>query len=414
MDPSAINRNVDIGIVVAIASVLVIFSLVLLLLDLHQNRAQARHMGARELVLMHFFLLMATATLAFGAMLEFWLVATLVIAGAIGGILSGYLAAMAVLGVSCRPAAWALFGIVATLVQCAAAFAWQSPAVLFVSSSVINGVLGLWLAWRSWQTATSLDMNSRVLLTLPFLAVALAYLTRLGMIIGGASPTALVLAGAAIAYILAFAACFWVFAMISIRAHRVNQSLDWAARHDPLTGLENRRALAEFSAQWADYQRLLGHRKIICACIDLDHFKQINDTHGHAAGDQVLQDIAARLRGMPAGTHGRIFRTGGDEFVLWQEIAPDTVAMTYLHDLLQSLCVPVQWGDVALFPGASIGFSESHAAVPVDDLIKRADAALYLAKADGRGRVAGDAALEQRRSTDRPFRLVPMGQQRKA
>ncbi|WP_439156007.1 diguanylate cyclase domain-containing protein [Yoonia sp.] len=411
MEPNAINRDVDIGIVVAIASVLIVFSLVLLLLDQYQNRAQTNHKGARELVLMHLFLLMATATLAFGATLEFWLVATLVIAGALGGILSGYLAGMAVLGASCRWPAWALFGAGATLTQCAAALAWQSPAVLFVSSSAINGVLGLCLAWRLWQTATSLDTNSKFLLTLPFLAMALAYLTRLAMVIGGASPTALVLAGATIAYVLALLACLSVFAMISIRAHRVNQSLDWAARHDPLTGLENRRALAEFSAQWANYQRLLRHRKIICACMDLDHFKQINDTHGHAAGDQVLQEISVRLRNMPAGAHGRIFRIGGDEFVLWQEICPDTVARTHLQHLLQRLCMPVQWGEVALFPRVSIGYSESHVALPVDLLIKRADAALYQAKAEGRGRVAGDAVLGQPQSCDQPLRLVTVGRQ---
>lgn len=390
MDGGEINRDVDIGIVVAIASIVVVFSLVLLLVEQRHDRMQGHQAAAKELVLTHVFLLIATATLAFGAMLDFWLAATLVIAGALGGILTAYLAALTVLDVPYRWPIWALLWCGLTAAQCVVAVVLVNPLALFLTSSLINGTICVGLARRLWPQADTLDMNSRVLLTLPFVAVALAYLVRLGMVAAGASATALVQAGVTIAYVLAFSAVLWVFAMMSIRAHRLNQSLDQMARLDPLTGLENRYALAEFSRRWADDQRLLLDRKIICACIDLDYFKQINDTHGHAAGDYVLQEIGQRLRIMPDDTHGQIFRIGGDEFVLWQEVRPDISGKDHLQDVLCRLRQPIQWGDIPLVAGASIGFSEASQPSPVEELMRRADAALYRAKADGRGVIAGE------------------------
>ena len=169
--------------------------------------------------------------------------------------------------------------------------------------------------------------------------------------------------------------------------------------HDPLTGLWNRRQLNEVAGQELSAALRYGY-PVSLAMADIDHFKMINDTYGHAGGDAVLQCLARVFR-----EHIRaadiVARFGGEEFVfLFPHTAEDraVAALEALRRLCGETEVPYQ--------GATIRFSVSFgvAALPpdaeeasdvlLDKLIRRADAALYASKEQGRNRVTPASALE--------------------
>lgn len=163
---------------------------------------------------------------------------------------------------------------------------------------------------------------------------------------------------------------------------------------DPLTGLNNRRYLDSHLKIVFDRARERGRPMSLCM-IDVDHFKSINDTHGHLVGDQVLQEFANCLRKAVRGAD-LICRYGGEEFVL---VMPDTdmaVAANVSERL--RLTIAEKRFDVAgvetpLTVTASFGLaSMSDALSDAHDLLRQADRALYTAKTDGRNRVVLDAA----------------------
>jgi diguanylate cyclase (GGDEF)-like protein len=157
------------------------------------------------------------------------------------------------------------------------------------------------------------------------------------------------------------------------------------AFHDGLTGLANRALLRDHLEQALSRAR----RGIPLAVllIDLDGFKQINDVHGHAAGDHVLVTVAQRLH---AGVRGSdtAARLGGDEFaVVLDGMDADWDARAVAERLLASVTAPVRMGDVELHPGASIGVTIWQGQSDVDTLLQEADVAMYAAKTSGKGRV---------------------------
>lgn len=149
------------------------------------------------------------------------------------------------------------------------------------------------------------------------------------------------------------------------------------ARHDSLTGLPNRRALEEQLPQDMARARRAGS-PLCVAIVDIDHFKNYNDTHGHLAGDEVLRACAAAwdesLRGEDA-----IVRFGGEEFLV---LLPRTDAEE-AGEIIERLRTRTPMGQTCSAGLACWDFSES-----IDDLLSRADQALYLAKAGGRDRLA--------------------------
>jgi diguanylate cyclase (GGDEF)-like protein/PAS domain S-box-containing protein len=163
------------------------------------------------------------------------------------------------------------------------------------------------------------------------------------------------------------------------------------ALHDQLTGLPNRSALAERLVQALARSQRAGPgpaQQVALLFIDLDGFKRVNDEYGHAAGDEVLREVAHRLIGCVRDTD-TVARLGGDEFVVLmdtevQDDSPDLVAQRVLDALKQ----PVQFKGGAAPIGASIGVAE-HPPLPgvATDLLKRADAAMYEAKHAGKGTV---------------------------
>ena len=155
----------------------------------------------------------------------------------------------------------------------------------------------------------------------------------------------------------------------------LHQHIQAMANSDPLTGLANRRAVNEFLDQHANAPRLG------VALLDLDDFKQVNDSHGHDAGDALLAVVADRLVRTFAGP-GLVGRLGGDEFVVIITDARDARALDAVATgLLAALGLPARVGELHLPLGASIGHAlRSGAEEPIAALMKRADDALYASK----------------------------------
>lgn len=155
------------------------------------------------------------------------------------------------------------------------------------------------------------------------------------------------------------------------------------ATRDPLTGLPNRTLLLETIA--VTIQRARVHkRNFSLLFIDLDRFKNVNDSLGHAVGDQFLARIA-RILERVVGDKGTVARLGGDEFViLADEIQSPTQAADFVDKLLIQLNTPVQLNEHAIHPAASIGISiYPEDGLSAEDLIRHADIAMYSAKAAG-------------------------------
>jgi diguanylate cyclase len=159
------------------------------------------------------------------------------------------------------------------------------------------------------------------------------------------------------------------------------------AARDELTGLFNRRHMSELLAQ----QRAICQRSgegFAVALVDLDHFKRINDNHGHAAGDSVLRAFAEQARAAMRGTD-TVGRWGGEEFLV---IYPRSTAQeaaqgaTRLLEQVATAVVTTPGGEPLTFT-VSIGLTEHLPPETVEALIERADRAMYQAKTQGRNRV---------------------------
>ncbi|HEX4332645.1 MAG TPA: diguanylate cyclase [Usitatibacter sp.] len=172
-----------------------------------------------------------------------------------------------------------------------------------------------------------------------------------------------------------------------ITADRKLQSeLDRLARRDSLTGLHNRRSFLEILAQAVARMGRQG-RWMALLFVDLDRFKEVNDTRGHDAGDDVLRAVAERLTGCVRITD-TVARLGGDEFTLILEglSAPEEAA-AIASKIIASLEAPIETRAGSCSIGASVGVAASLGdAVDPMALLKRADAAAYAAKNAGRGR----------------------------
>jgi diguanylate cyclase (GGDEF)-like protein len=155
--------------------------------------------------------------------------------------------------------------------------------------------------------------------------------------------------------------------------------------HDTLTGLPNRAALRERLEQQLAVVRRLGE-PLALLCLDLDHFKEVNDTLGHGAGDRLLQEMAERFRACVRQTD-TVARHGGDEFVVLLPGVQGADEVELLcQRLLESAAAPVMLDGHQAHVGLSIGAALAPAdGTEPDALMQHADIALYQAKADGRG-----------------------------
>lgn len=167
----------------------------------------------------------------------------------------------------------------------------------------------------------------------------------------------------------------------------LHAQLSEQALHDPLTGLFNRRYLVEFFQR--EQARALRERtSLALAMIDLDHFKRLNDSHGHLVGDEVLQAVAQHLQGNLRSTDA-VFRIGGEEFLLILpdvELAEAVSRVDCLRAQLAACDLPTRAGALRVTLSAGVALWPSHGHT-LEELMQSADRALYQAKRDGRDRV---------------------------
>jgi diguanylate cyclase (GGDEF)-like protein/PAS domain S-box-containing protein len=155
------------------------------------------------------------------------------------------------------------------------------------------------------------------------------------------------------------------------------------ANHDPLTGLPNRTLLAQYVAE----RFTPGTSGLACLFLDLDNFKVVNDSLGHTAGDELLVEVADRLRAT-VRPGDLVARFGGDEFVVVCENVDEDAAVALAGRVSEALARPMRLGGVDIRPYASVGVTvQTVEHVAPEELIRDCDIAMYQAKAGGKGRV---------------------------
>ena len=193
------------------------------------------------------------------------------------------------------------------------------------------------------------------------------------------------------------------------------ERIRFLATHDPLTDLPNRRLFVELAEKVVAQARRSGTHFAILV-MDLDGFKIVNDTHGHDAGDVLIQSIARRISDTVRDSDV-VARFGGDEFVVLQtSTSQPTNALTLCRRLMDTIAKPVRLTDAEVSVGVSIGVAlHPGDGEHIEDLLRNADTAMYRAKADGKGAYrffepAMDAELETRRRLESRMRLgIPEG-----
>jgi diguanylate cyclase (GGDEF)-like protein len=172
----------------------------------------------------------------------------------------------------------------------------------------------------------------------------------------------------------------------AIERHRSERRLAEMAQFDQLTGLANRVLLRDYLIK--TLARADRHHQLVAVMLlDLDRFKTINDTHGHNAGDQLLKEVADRLR-LSVRQSDLVARLGGDEFTVVMDGLTDPGVIAGLAArILEVVRQPVHLDRCEVFTSASIGISVYPTDVDnIDDLLTSADAAMYRAKERGAGR----------------------------
>jgi diguanylate cyclase (GGDEF)-like protein/PAS domain S-box-containing protein len=167
---------------------------------------------------------------------------------------------------------------------------------------------------------------------------------------------------------------------------RAESQIAYLAHHDPLTGLPNRAAFdAHLSSSLTSAKSAAEPFAVLC--LDLDRFKEVNDVFGHAAGDELLRIVAARLTDAAAGAF--LARLGGDEFTLISREGPFPSNIAVLAERLQAaLAEDIEIQGHRLRTGVTIGIAIYPAdGITAQKLLGNADAALYRAKSEGRGSI---------------------------
>ncbi len=190
------------------------------------------------------------------------------------------------------------------------------------------------------------------------------------------------------------------------------QSLRYLALHDPLCGLPNRNYFSErLQAVIKEVQR--GGPSAAVFYIDLDHFKDVNDTLGHPVGDELIRNVTFRLSGT-LRTDDLVARLGGDEFAVISQLGTDTTTLqNTANRIISALCAPYSISGHNIVIGASIGIAiiDKRADGGAADIMRYADMALYRAKNEGRNRAciydaAMDADLSHRKLLEHDLRLA--------
>lgn len=174
-------------------------------------------------------------------------------------------------------------------------------------------------------------------------------------------------------------------ARIAIERRQAEDRISYLANHDALTGLPNR-LLMDIKLERTLAQAKRKGRHVAMAFVDLDNFKLVNDSLGHAAGDELLRIVASRMAGM-VSDNGMVVRTGGDEFIMFMELSPEeaeTVTERFAA-MRTELSAPISLQGLRFQVTASMGIAchPQHGAT-AGELLVNADTAMYRAKEGGR------------------------------
>jgi diguanylate cyclase (GGDEF)-like protein len=187
------------------------------------------------------------------------------------------------------------------------------------------------------------------------------------------------------------------------RLVEAREQMRFKATHDPLTSLWNRAVIVDLMGrELVRSQREHGCTAVILS--DLDHFKNVNDTHGHLVGDQVLREVARRQL-LSVRSYDFVGRYGGEEFLTLLNNCPPASALVRAEEIRKSICTrPVQTdaGPLAITMSLGVLLSCDWGHRPADELLREADAALYAAKTAGRNRVMQAKPEESRQRVPTP------------
>lgn len=288
------NPEVEIRIVVAIAAVLVLFSLVLCVAALRHDAQRGERFGFAWLFMTNLAFLTATLGLMGAPGLPFWLGAALVISGAHLGIIFGYFALRAGLGERTSMRRYGAFAALAIGGQAGLALVLNDIDVLVLTSSVVNGLMSIHMARRIWPLARRFGAEVAALSSLPFAAIASAYLFRLPLLALDASATTVTVATLVISFLLAFSALQWAFALLAFRAARLNARLE----AERLRAEEANRLKSRFLANMSHELRtplngILGMAQVLQGLVGDDEQRRMAETI-RTSGDglmAILNDI---------------------------------------------------------------------------------------------------------------------------
>lgn len=189
------------------------------------------------------------------------------------------------------------------------------------------------------------------------------------------------------------------FNRMIVRIHDSEEALAELARQDTLTGLPNRRAFDDaFADSWARFRRSDAPSCLLA--LDIDHFKRINDTYGHAAGDEALRLLATVMR-QSLRSDDQAFRTGGEEFAILlpnTRLAEACEHAERLREVVGAASFPFDGHEIDLT--VSIGVAETTPDLDAAGMIEAADRALYAAKHGGRNRVVAAGKGRDRHGDD--------------
>ena len=229
------------------------------------------------------------------------------------------------------------------------------------------------IAFAIWQPQRPRGVEpgrSQAILAIPMLATLTALAV---LVISSFSPLpAAVVALATCTLLLAVARTFMGFRQVQRLFDARRQAVT-----DELTGLGNRRFLFEHGAE--RLQSADAADRLALILIDLDNFKEINDTFGHHTGDELLRETARRLAARMAGPD-LLVRLGADEFALLIALGPDGDGSEIAARILDRLMAPLVIDRARVRVNASAGVAEYDAGVSIADLVRRADVAMYAAK----------------------------------
>ncbi|TPI39489.1 GGDEF domain-containing protein [Mesorhizobium sp. B3-1-6] len=255
----------------------------------------------------------------------------------------------------------------------------ESAFFVFIFVILAAGLVTFHAYGQLQDIAADLDTASRV--------DKIVYLNKLLFVTGALLATAL------------FFGTFFIYPLIrgqvreegKLRAMTVSlsarsQTLEQAALTDGLTGMQNRRyfddALREYLQEFRRIDRPVG-----LMILDLDHFKQVNDTHGHDVGDEVLRAVAACLRGMTR-YHDVVARLGGEEFAVVTPNMDVELLARFAERIRKAIAnMSIMSGNVRLKVTTSVGLAVWDHKESAEDFYRRADRQLYEAKKQGRNRV---------------------------